>query len=190
MMPAPMGNPLPPEIVVRPSAARYRGRWLAYVLVLAAVIALLVFAVVADLEDPARLGLIIGGAIALPIVLLSWWWQWRTWLDSEPALVLQRDQFRIRHKGEYVWIPWSDVESLSVSVPGSGLGRVRGLVFHLRADATTVLPNRPASALDRMFSWHAGALAYAQPGDLPPFDTVCAAAEAYLGSSRSGGRPR
>ena len=183
----PAGNGLPPQLVVRADPARYRPRWAANGVLAIGLVALAVFALVRDdLEPATRAGLLIASTMCLPVVIAAWRWQARTWLDPEPPLVLQPGQFRIRHKGDYVWVPWTDVADLKVAASGAGFGRVPALVFELAPGATTVLPSRTASWGDRFFALHPDKLTYSRPSDEPPFETVAIAAGNYFLASRQG----
>jgi len=192
-----MGNPsshpvphpalaLPDEIVTRPNTAAYRRRFVftGSALGLVAVVCLVV-AVVS--EDPGyRIGAAIGGLLVVALGGLSLQWQRKTYLQDEPALVLQRQQFRVLHKGQHLWVPWADVQDLSVLTRGAGLGRSEILRFDLRPEAVGRLPQGKASLTDRMFSWATNDLTYARPLDTPSFQEVATAA-AQLHDHATGG---
>lgn len=182
-----MGNPaphphlhpaleLPDEIVTRPDTALYRRRFLFTGVALGLVaVAFLGFGVLAD--DPGhRIGALLGGLLVVVLGGLSLQWQRSTYLQDEPALVLRRDQFRVQHKGQHLWVPWQDVQDLSVLTRGAGLGRSEILRFDLRPEASGKLPQGKAPLTDRMFSWATNDLTYARPSDTPSFQKVAAAA--------------
>lgn len=167
---------LPDEIVTRPDTAAYRRR-----LVLTGaglgLMALVCFVVAVVAEDPGyRIGAGIGGVLVIVLGGPSIHWQRVTYLQDEPALVLQRQQFRVLHKGQHIWVPWADVADLSVLTRGAGMGRSEILRFDLWPEAQGRLPQGKARLLDRMFSWAAKDLAYARPADTPSFQEVVAAA--------------
>lgn len=167
---------LPDEIVVRADRARYQRRFLmtglALGLVGVACIALAIFT-----EDPGyRIGAIIGGLLVIVLGGLSIHWQRTTYLQDEPALVLTRQQFRCLHKGQHLWVPWADVQDITVLTRGAGMGRSEILRFDLRPEAQGKLPQGKAPLLDRMFSWATNDLTYARPADTPSFQDVTVAA--------------
>lgn len=182
-----MGNPsphsvphpalaLPDEIVPRPDTAGYQRRFRlsGAALVLVTVVCL---AVALAADDPAyRVGALIGGLLVAVLGGLSLHWQRQTYLQEEPALVLQREQFRVLHKGQHLWVPWTDVQDLSLLTRGAGLGRSEILRFDLRPEAVGRLPQGRAPLMDRMFSWATNDLTYARPSDTPPFREVAGAA--------------
>ncbi|QDO89090.1 hypothetical protein FNH13_12775 [Ornithinimicrobium ciconiae] len=167
---------LPDEIVVRPDRARNQRRFLITGGALGLVaVACMVLAVVTD--DPGyRIGAVIGGLLVVVLGGLSLKWQRDTYLDPEPALVLQRERFRVLHKGEHLWVPWTDVTDLSVLTRGAGLGRSEILRFDLRPELAGKLPQGKAPLMDRMFSWATNDLTYSRPADSPRFQEVAAAA--------------
>lgn len=167
---------LPDEIVTRPDTPRYRRRFRFTGVALGLVaVACLGFGVLAD--DPGyRIGALLGGLLVVVLGVLSLQWQRATYLQDEPALVLRRDQFRVQHKGQHLWVPWQDVQDLSVLTRGAGLGRLEILRFDLRPEASGKLPQGKAPLMDRMFSWATNDLTYARPSDTPSFQEVAAAA--------------
>lgn len=163
-------------LVPRPDHGAYRRRWLANLALVVGGIGLVVYGLVADDDSPYRLGALVSGLFLVPFVVWATTWQRRTWLDPEPSLVLAPTRFRILHKGEHVWVPWTDVADLDVAVRGRGIGTSRSLLFLLRPDASTVLPQRRAPLADRAFSWHPGHLAYSRPSEVPALPEVVATA--------------
>ncbi|MCK0111234.1 hypothetical protein MWU75_03660 [Ornithinimicrobium sp. F0845] len=182
-----MGNPSPPaaphpalalpdEIVTRPDTARYQRRFL-FTGVALGLVAVVCLVVAVAAEDPGyRIGAAIGAVLVVVLGGLSIVWQRGTYLQAEPALVLQRQQFRVLHKGQHLWVPWTDVQDLSVLTRGAGLGRSEILRFDLRPEASARLPQGKAPLMDRMFSWATNDLTYARPSDIPSFQEVAAAA--------------
>ena len=169
------------EIAPRPDPAAYRARWLLNGVVLAAGLAITAAGVLSrdDANAGRTWGLVLGGLVLAGLMALAWSWQRRTWLATEPSLVLTADCFRILHKGEHSWVPWTDVEEISVAAPGAGFGRVPMLIFRLRPGSDTRLPERRASLLDRLFAWNTDELAYARPREQPGFVDVATAAIGY-----------
>lgn len=167
---------LPDEIATRPDRARYQRRFLITGVAMGAlaVVCLLVAVLAEDLGY--RVGAVVGGLLVVALGGPSLKWQRATYLQDEPALVLRRDQFRVLHKGQHLWVPWTDVQDLSVLTRGAGLGRSEILRFDLRPEASGKLPLGKAPLLDRMFSWATNDLAYARPCDTPSFQEVAAAA--------------
>ncbi|MGL5929119.1 MAG: hypothetical protein ACRCY8_09295 [Dermatophilaceae bacterium] len=179
------------ELVTRPDPRAMRMRWFANGLSMAGGVALIVFAVVIRPADPGLLwGLLIGGAFLVGVVAIAWRWQRQAWLVDEPVLVVRADGMRLAHLGEHVWVPWTDVADIGIATPGSGLARTPMLVFALRDDARTVLPDRPVPLGDRMFRWQAGRLSYAQPHEQPPFEVVARTVhERWSAATRRTGDP-
>ncbi|WP_154402200.1 hypothetical protein [Ornithinimicrobium cavernae] len=181
---------LPDEIVVRPDRARYQRRFLLTGVALG-VIALVCLAVALLGDDTGyRIGAVLGGLLGVGLGALSLRWQRSTYLQAEPALILQRQQFRVLHKTQHLWVPWTDVQDLSVLSRGAGLGRSQILRFDLHPPARAKLPQGKAPLLERMFSWATNDLAYSRPADSPSFEDVAMAAMHYHDHETGGHRFR
>lgn len=166
-----LGSQSADELVTRPDRRAMRLRWAVNAVAICAGVGMVVAAPVTDARGGTYWGLIIGGILLVVGIAAGWAWQRRTWLSTDPALVVGADGMRIAYRGEPVWVPWTDVEAIFVD-PGQGVARTPTLLFALRPDAAAALPDRPVDWGDRLFAHHAGALRYAVQHQQPPFPVV------------------
>lgn len=177
-------------VVPRPEVGRYRVRWLTNGLVALAGVAVAVLGAVGGFETATTWGMILGGLLLTGAIGAATAWQRRTWLAPEPSLVLETDRFRILHKGEHLWVPWTDIGDITVTSRGAGLGKSTMVVFHLCPGATTALPRRRASLGDQMFSYGSNQLVYSRPSETPATAEVTLAAHNRWQHFRSRVRPQ
>lgn len=178
------------ELVVRPDLRRYRRyfglRWGLLVVVVAAFLVGAFFAG----NTVAAVSLIVG-TVALAIgSVISLRWRRRHYLDPNPVLILRADQFRIRHKGLDLWVPWADVESVrsyTLSRPGLVLDMIG---FNLIPAARSKLPQQDAPLGQRLMQWRTNDLVYDRPCDTPPMDEVLQIADRLHDRATGGHRLR
>lgn len=184
--------------MVRPDRARYRRYFVVRAVFLVAVVGAFWFGAYWSARtgegDPQAeamtVALVFGGLIFAVLSPVSLRWRWQTYLDPNPALVLATDRFRIRHKGMDLWVPWTDVESVRLTLmvrPGFTL---EFLEFNLRPEARHKLPPQKAPLEERLMAFRTDDLVYSRPCDEPRIEQVHQIADRLHDQATGGHRLR
>ena len=103
--------------------------------------------------------------------------------------MLRADQFRIRHKRQDLWVPWTDVASVRRYTKFARGHMLEFLEFVLVPEAEWKLPMQDAPFIDQLMMWHPDDLVYSRPCDTPGIEELEWIAQHLHAQATAGHRP-